>query len=47
MGLGWAEPKSQNFYSLRDEYEPGNLGFDPLGLLPDDPKERKDMQVST
>ena len=22
----------------------GNLGFDPLGLLPTDPKERYDMQ---
>ena len=46
VGLGWAEPRSQNFYSLRDDYEPGNLGFDPLGLLPEDPKERKDMMVS-
>ena len=45
VGLGWAEPRSTNFYSLRDDYEPGNLGFDPFGLLPEDPKERKDMQV--
>lgn len=45
VGLGWAEPRSQNFYSLRDDYEPGNLGFDPFGVLPTDPKERKDMQV--
>ncbi|CAL5223979.1 g6590 [Coccomyxa viridis] len=44
VGLGWAEPRSTNFYSLRDDYEPGNLGFDPFGLLPEDPKERKDMQ---
>lgn len=45
VSLGWAEPKSENFYSLRDDYEPGNLGFDPFGLLPQDPKARYDMQV--
>ena len=45
VGLGWAEPRSENFFSLRDDYEPGNLGFDPLGLLPQDPKERYDLQV--
>ena len=44
VGLGWAEPRSENFNQLRDDYEMGNLGFDPLGLLPTDPKERKDMQ---
>lgn len=45
VGLGWAEPRSEKFYSLRDDYEPGNLGFDPFGLLPEDPKERYDLQV--
>ncbi|CAM6111282.1 unnamed protein product [Calypogeia fissa] len=45
VGLGWASPQSQDFNSLRDDYEPGNLGFDPLGLLPSDPKERKDLQT--
>jgi light-harvesting complex I chlorophyll a/b binding protein 1 len=44
VGLGWATPRSQDFNTLRDDYEPGNLGFDPLGLLPTDPQERKDMQ---
>jgi len=44
VGLGWAEPRSSKFNQLRDDYEMGNLGFDPLGLLPEDPKERKDMQ---
>ncbi|KAG0559068.1 hypothetical protein M758_10G074500 [Ceratodon purpureus] len=44
VGLGWATPRSEDFMTLRDDYEPGNLGFDPLGLLPSDPKERKDMQ---
>jgi len=45
VGLGWAEPRSERFYSLRDDYEPGNLGFDPFGLLPEDPKERYELQT--
>lgn len=44
VGLGWATPRSEDFNTLRDDYEPGNLGFDPLGLLPSDPEARKDMQ---
>jgi light-harvesting complex I chlorophyll a/b binding protein 1 len=44
VGLGWATPDSTNFNTLREDYEPGNLGFDPLGLLPTDPEARKDMQ---
>jgi len=44
VAIGWNNPTSDDFYTLRDDYEPGNLGFDPLGLLPKDPKERKDMQ---
>lgn len=44
VAVGWNDPTSSQFYSLRDDYEPGNLGFDPLGLLPDDPQERYDMQ---
>lgn len=44
VGLGWNFPTGNNFYTLRDDYEPGNLGFDPLGLLPKDPAGRKDMQ---
>lgn len=44
VGLGWATPQSQDFNSLRDDYEVGNLGFDPLGLLPSDPAEKKIIQ---
>lgn len=44
VAIGWNDPTSSQFYSLRDDYEPGNLGFDPLGLLPDDPKEASDMK---
>ena len=45
VAVGWNDPTSSQFYSLRDDYEPGNLGFDPLGLLPDDPKEQYDMKT--
>ena len=30
---------------MRDEYQPGDLGFDPLGLMPDDPEEFDIMQT--
>jgi hypothetical protein len=30
--------------SLKDGVSPGDVGFDPLGLKPDDPQERLDMQ---
>uniref|UniRef100_A0A6U3EZD6 Uncharacterized protein n=1 Tax=Lotharella globosa TaxID=91324 RepID=A0A6U3EZD6_9EUKA len=31
---GWEDPTSGSLFGLRDGYEPGNLGFDPLGLYP-------------
>mmetsp|Transcript_144302 Transcript_144302/g.251558 ORF Transcript_144302/g.251558 Transcript_144302/m.251558 type:complete len:276 (-) Transcript_144302:137-964(-) len=31
-------------WSVRADHEPGNLGFDPLGFRPKDPKEWLDMQ---
>ena len=54
--VGWAAPtetnlksaraggKSQSFQRLRDDYIPGDLGFDPLGLKPTDPAEFREMQ---
>ena len=30
---------------LQDDYEPGNLGFDPLGLKPTNPAALKDLQT--
>jgi hypothetical protein len=30
---------------LRDDYYPGDIGFDPLGLKPTDPKEYAEMQT--
>lgn len=36
--------QSQSFQRLRDDYVPGDLGFDPLGLKPEDPAEYRTMQ---
>lgn len=30
---------------LREDYYPGDLGFDPLGLMPEDAEELKIMQT--
>jgi hypothetical protein len=32
-------------WSIRSDHAPGNLGFDPLGLKPTDPKELKEMET--
>merc|ERR1712078_500586 len=32
-------------WSIRADYESGDLGFDPLGLKPEDPAELKEMQT--
>ena len=41
---GWVNPREGSWFTLRDGYYPGDLGFDPLGLKPDDAKEFADMQ---
>eukprot|EP00980_Cylindrotheca_fusiformis_P026086 scaffold15311_cov136-Cylindrotheca_fusiformis.AAC.8 len=46
--IGWVEPEDVPVAKpglLRDEYIPGNLGFDPLGLKPTDPDEFFTMQT--
>jgi hypothetical protein len=46
--IGWVEPKDVPFDKpglLRETYIPGDLGFDPLGLKPDDAEEFKLMQT--
>ena len=46
--IGWVEPENVPFDQpglLRDNYIPGNLGFDPLGLKPEDPEEFFEMQT--
>jgi hypothetical protein len=32
-------------WSIRSDYELGDLGFDPLGLKPTDPAELREMQA--
>merc|ERR1711939_829876 len=43
---GWANPyeKMDNVQALKPDYTPGDLGFDPLGLAPEDPAEFLAMQ---
>eukprot|EP00529_Nitzschia_sp_RCC80_P028988 CAMPEP_0113500466 /NCGR_PEP_ID=MMETSP0014_2-20120614/32346_1 /TAXON_ID=2857 /ORGANISM="Nitzschia sp." /LENGTH=332 /DNA_ID=CAMNT_0000394809 /DNA_START=175 /DNA_END=1173 /DNA_ORIENTATION=- /assembly_acc=CAM_ASM_000159 len=47
--LGWVEPKarigSKTLFTLRDEYYPGDIGFDPLGLKPTENYEFQKMQT--
>jgi hypothetical protein len=46
--IGWVEPEKIPVDQpglLRDEYTPGDIGFDPLGLKPTDPEEFKTMQT--
>jgi hypothetical protein len=47
--IGWVEPDfgnwSNTLWKLRDGYYPGDLGFDPLGFRPSDPKKFADMQT--
>ncbi|KAG2498549.1 hypothetical protein HYH03_003300 [Edaphochlamys debaryana] len=45
VAVGWATPTGTGFNALKDEYEPGYLGFDPLNLLPEDPAARKELQT--
>merc|ERR1719230_2423716 len=43
---GWANPyeKMENVQALKEDYYPGDLAFDPLGLKPEDPAEFRAMQ---
>lgn len=45
VAKGWAAPVGTGFNNLKDEYIMGDLGFDPLGLRPEDPEELKVMQT--
>ena len=38
---GWASPQESviSGNALKDEYYPGDIGFDPLGLSPEDPDD--------
>jgi light-harvesting complex I chlorophyll a/b binding protein 1 len=39
---GWVEP-GNGLFQLRDSYTPGDLAFDPLGLMPTDAAGKKEM----
>ena len=44
--IGWKEPmKFKSLWALRENYYPGDVGFDPLGLKPEDPAQFADMQT--
>jgi len=45
--VGWANPyeKMDNIQTLKPEYYPGDLRWDPLGLAPTDPEEFRAMQT--
>jgi len=42
--IGWVEPGLGPLFTLRENYYPGDIRFDPLGLKPTDPKEFENMQ---
>ena len=46
---GWVEPDlgnwSKTLWTLRDDYYPGDLGFDPLGFKPTEPAAFANMQT--
>ena len=42
--VGWVEPEVE-MRSLRENYSPGDLGFDPMGLKPKDEAGLKTMQT--
>lgn len=44
VAVGWASPTGTGFNKLKDEYTPGDLAFDPLGLKPQTPEALVDMQ---
>lgn len=40
--MGWVQqPVTDGVADMREDYEPGNFGFDPLGLMPKDDAGRK------
>lgn len=45
VAVAWATPAGTGFNALKDEHEPGKLGFDPLNLAPADPAAFKDLQT--
>ena len=42
---GWNEPGTAPLFTLRENYYPGDLGFDPLGLRPTNQAEFDSIQA--
>lgn len=42
--LGWKPPAGGDLFTCKDDYTPGSLGYDPLGLKPDNETEFIEMQ---
>lgn len=42
---GWVEPGLGPIFTLRDNYYPGDIGFDPVGLKPTESKDFANMQA--
>ena len=47
VSVGWSSPGEPEhvFQKLKASYVPGDIGFDPLGLKPEDPAEFREMQT--
>jgi len=43
--IGWKSPNEAKFQELNDDYYPGDVNFDPLGLKPDDAVEFFEMST--
>ena len=42
---GWVEPGLGPLFTLRENYYPGDIGFDPIGFKPKDAKDFANMQT--
>jgi len=45
VALGWKAPIGTGFNTLKDDYSPGALNFDPLNLKPTNAADFKVMQT--
>ena len=45
VAIGWETPTGDRFNTLKDDYDVGYLGFDPLGFAPQNPMELKELKT--
>lgn len=43
--IGWVKPSPDTLFKLRDNYYPGDIGFDPLNFKPKDPAAAERMEA--